>query len=367
MTVSIPYSAAEITPEWLTRVLREGGHIGDARVLSFGQETIGEGVGFLGELTRLTLHYDKSVPGAPASIISKMPTAFAPARDIGNAFRFFEREGRFYTDIAPEVKTRVPRCYGSVVDVAADRYVLLLEDIQGASVGDQLLGCTLEQAEIVIREAAGFHATWWDNPQLQRFASWMPTMADPMYDYLAPLWEQSWPAFLEFQAEDYPREKITPVANRALAAMQATRAKVGALPQSIVHSDFRLDNMFFGDPKGETPFALIDWQLTLRGSPLLDIGYFLSQSLDIGLRRANEDRLLRDYHAILVDNGVRNYSFEQCWDEYRFGVIAMFVIPVTGAANLDSSNPRAVPLIRAMAERSTAAILDLDAAATLPV
>ena len=366
MTDFIPYSAAEITPEWLTHTLRKGGHIGDARVLSIDRQTVGEGVGFLGELTRLTLHYDRAVAGAPASIVSKMPTAFESARTLGNAFRFYEREGRFYTDVAPEVRTRLPLCYGSVVDVEADRYVLLLEDIQAASVGDQLIGCTLEQAEIVVREAAGFHATWWESPQLKRFATWMPTLADPLYDYLGPLWEESWPAFLDFQAEDYPRDAITPIANRSLAVLEKTRAKAGALSHSIAHTDFRLDNMFFGDPKGEMPFVLIDWQLTLRATPLIDIGYFLSQSMDIDLRRDNEARLLREYHAVLLDKGVRNYSFEQCWEEYRFGVVAMFVIPVTAAANVDSSNPRAVPLIRAMAERATAAILDLDAGATLP-
>ena len=364
-TAFTPYSAAEITPEWLTGVLLSGGHLRSASVTNIERANVGDGVGFLGELTRLTLRYDTPEPGAPATLISKLPTAFAQARGLANMFRFYEREGRFYEQVAPQVDIRLPAVYGNVIDVPNDRYLLLLEDIPGAKPGDQLEGCQLAHAETVIRSIAGFHAHWWQNPQLEQFAEWMPTMSHPMYDYLQPLWQGSWQPFLDFQAEDYPRETMQKYADQAIALMADTRARLDAMPQSIAHTDFRLDNMFFGDPEGETPFALIDWQLTLRGPAMIDIGYFLSQSLDVELRRAHEERLVREYHRLLVDAGVKDYDVAQCWDDYRFAVAVMFVIPVTGAATLDSSNPRAVPLLRALAERGAAAIIDLDAGATL--
>ena len=364
-TTTIPYSSAEITPEWLTAVLREGGHIGDATITAIEKTIVGEGIGFLGELTRLTLTYDRPAPRAPATLISKIPTAFQQSRDVGNAFRFYEREGRFYDEVAPGIDLRVPKCYYNAIDPGADRFLLLLEEIRDAEVGDQLLGCTLEQARTVIPAIAKFHAAWWQSPKLEGLASWMPTLTDPLYDYLEPLWRQSWDAFLELQVEDYPRAEMTLIANRHVDQMDQLRARVDSMPMSITHSDFRLDNMFFGARGSATPFALIDWQLVIRATPLADIGYFLSQSLDIELRRAHEMELLRDYHRVLVENGVRDYSFAQCFEEYRFGVQFMVVIPVTAGSTLDRSNPRALPLMRAMAERATAAILDLKTYETL--
>jgi hypothetical protein len=346
-------------------VLRAGGHLHGATVTGIERQTIGDGVGFLGELTRLTLTYDRAEAGAPATLVSKLPTAFAPARGLANMFHFYEREGRFYEHVAPQVDLRLPKCYGNIVDVASDRYLLLLEDIRGATPGDQLAGCQVAHAETVIEHIAGFHAHWWQNPALEGFAAWMPTMSDPMYDYLQPLWQASWQPFLDFQTPEFPREAMQTFADQAIAVMPTTRARLDAMPQSIAHTDFRLDNMFFGEAGGETPFALIDWQLTLRGPALIDIGYFLSQSLDVELRRAHEERLVREYHRRLVDAGVKDYSFEQCWEDYRFAVAVMFVIPVTGAANLDSTNPRSVPLLRALAERGAAAIIDLKAGETL--
>jgi hypothetical protein len=75
--------------------------------------------------------------------------------------------------------------------------------------------------------------------------------------------------------------------------------------------------------------------------------------------------LLREYHKGLVEGGVKNYTFEQCFEDYRFGVLVMFVIPVTAAANVDISDPRAVPLLQELSARSTNAILDLRAEETL--
>ena len=50
----------EIGPAWLTAALRAGGAITHANVIAAPRETIGAGVGILGELARITLTYDRS-------------------------------------------------------------------------------------------------------------------------------------------------------------------------------------------------------------------------------------------------------------------------------------------------------------------
>ena len=62
--VSIPASMADITPEWLTAALRANGHISGS-VSSAEKVTIGQGVGILGELARITLTYDRVEPKGP--------------------------------------------------------------------------------------------------------------------------------------------------------------------------------------------------------------------------------------------------------------------------------------------------------------
>src|SRR3990172_316211 len=135
--LKIPRGPEELTAEWLTSALRETGAIGNAAVKSFDTKTLAEGVGFVGQLERVSLDYDLTEAGAPASLIAKFPGATEENREVGYAFRLYEREGRFYQETAREVELRTPRCYYSAMDVETGRYALLLEDLAPARVGDQ--------------------------------------------------------------------------------------------------------------------------------------------------------------------------------------------------------------------------------------
>jgi len=142
--VEHPRQFADITPAWLTSVLRDGGSVRAASVTGIAVEPIGVGVGFLGQLARLRLTYDRPEAGAPASVIGKFPTLDPGGRQICQMFRFYEREVLFYRELARHVPVRVPRCWGSVMDVAADDYLILLELVRttgaGALLPDLVIG-----------------------------------------------------------------------------------------------------------------------------------------------------------------------------------------------------------------------------------
>ena len=41
-----------------------------------------------------------------------------------------------------------------------------------------------------------------------------------------------------------------------------------------------------------------------------------------------EDALLRHYHATLLKRGVKDYSWEDCWLDYRHSVVSQMFTPV---------------------------------------
>ena len=45
---------------------------------------------------------------------------------------------------------------------------------------------------------------------------------------------------------------------------------------SIVHGDYRLDNMIF-DPRQNRVLAILDWELSTLGDPLADFAYHMMQ------------------------------------------------------------------------------------------
>src|SRR3990172_855059 len=136
----IPRGPHDLTPEWLTEALRRSGTLGSAAVTAVDTEVIGEGAGFMGQLALVRLRYDRPEEGAPQTLIAKLPAAAPENREVAMFFRFYEREVRFYEQIADALELRTPRRYCSQFEPATGASVLLLEDLAPARVGDQLAG-----------------------------------------------------------------------------------------------------------------------------------------------------------------------------------------------------------------------------------
>jgi thiamine kinase-like enzyme len=131
--------------------------------------------------------------------------------------------------------------------------------------------------------------------------------------------------------------------------------RLAAMPHTLVHFDFRADNLFF-DADGSV--VVIDWQSISVGGGAADVGYFLGQNLSTEDRRAHEDRLLRAYHDTLLANGVDDYAYDRFFDDYRLGVMYGWVIPVFAVGSLDVSSERAMALWSAVISRVQDAIFD---------
>ena len=157
--VDIPKSPDDLSPEWLTAALQSGG-AGNARVASFEYEPIAAGVGFLGKLGRLRLRHAEGGEGLPRTLIVKQPTQDAKSRQLAMMFRFYEREVCFYRDVGSAAGIRVPTMYFGAADPKSGDFVMLMEDLAPARLGDQLAGCTAEDARSAVGALARCHALW---------------------------------------------------------------------------------------------------------------------------------------------------------------------------------------------------------------
>ncbi len=363
-TSSIPSGPQDLTPAWLTDALRSGGAIKKASVASFDANVIAEGVGFMGQLAKIRLAYDQSEEGAPQSLVAKLPAAAPENREVAMFFRFYEREVRFYEQVAPSVALRTPRPYFSHFDPKSGDFALLLEDLAPARVGDQLAGCSLEQADLAIKELAKFHAAWWDHPRLEEL-DWMPSIdADWYVQAVEDGYAKAWGPFMDFFGKRLApelREVGEQYGKRVGRLMNTFASK----PCTIIHGDYRLDNLFF-DPAGGTSLSVIDWQISARARGVFDLAYFLAGTLPSEERRARERDLVRMYHDILTERGVSGYTFDQCWEDYRRSLLFLLSYTVIGIGSLDLANERGVELFTTIATRTMAAISDQNAGELLP-
>ncbi len=354
----IPRSSAEITAGWLTEALRARGRVGEVTVTEVNVELIEAGLGYMGEVARLRLV--TSGGSAPETMIVKTPTQDPTLRAMMKPTRVYEREARFYEEIAESVPIGTPECYGVAYDLEADEYLILLEDLAHMTVGDQAHGVTVDDAALALRTLARFHAHFWGNTNGLAGFDFVPDTNGPLNRFAKEIYASSLPGFLDSWGDHLVPEMQDPV-HRFTENALPLLDRLFAMPTTLAHSDWRADNLFFGtDANGERVVSVIDFQAISRGGGAADVGYFLSQNLSVADRRSSELALLDVYHQALTAEGVQGYSRAQLFEDYKVGVMYGWIIPVLAGGSLDTSSDRAQALWTEVLARVQAAIIDLD-------
>ena len=350
----------ELTPEWLSAVLSSNG-LRDTVVEAFTGESIGTGQ--VGENIRIGLKYAQAGPGAPASLVAKLPSPNEVSRATAVAQGIYAREVNFYAEAAGTVGIRTPRCWHADVSQDGARFVLIFEDMAPAVQGDQLLGCGTDEAALAMTEAARLHAPRWNDPGLESL-DWLAHPTPDSSALLQAIYQSVLPGFEARFAQRLSGD-VMDLARRFGERVGAWSAHRDG-PFALVHGDFRLDNMLFGrGTKSAAPLAVVDWQTCAQGHPASDVAYFLGAGLLPEVRRREEKQLLSHYHAELRAHGVEDYSLETLEADYRRFSFSGLVMAVV-ASQLVVVSERGDAMFTAMAERHGQQVADLDAEGILP-
>jgi len=366
--MELPSTTKDITVDWLNQALHENEFLRNANIVSLNHEPIGVGQGFLSDMAKLTLAYDGDVPHLPETMIAKLPTSYQSAREIALRTNMYEREIRFYNEIAPKSPIRTPGLIYSAIDSENQRYVLLMEDCSHYTAADpQLEGLTYEQTKIIALKIADFHARWWDDENLFSFP-WVlkikePDMAAMFIDNFRAYWNAC------AQIEDF--RKVLPDGGWE-AGLKINEQRPWLIENApddkltIFHYDLRADNMFFDWDNPEDPLIVFDWSLASIGRGVSDISFLLGFSVATELRRQIENDMVKLYYEHLLDRGISGYTFDECWTDYLKGLLQKTNIPLATFSSLDHSDPRSTKLVNIMLDRLFSAILDNDATSILP-
>lgn len=347
----------EIDTAWLDEALREAGHLGDGTsVASVAVTPFGAGVGMVGQLARLAVSYEGPAEGLPTSLIAKLPSPYEANRAQMQLFRYYVREALFYREVAPASSLRVPRCWWSTIDTDTNLSALLLEDLGHLHSPDQIVGMSPELAERALRALARFQAEWWQSPRLDEIP-WMDYGNGPITMGAVGVFEQAWQPFLDNGFRDQLTDDQVVLGAAVRDRFAQILTDFGGEPRTICHTDFRAENMFFGEPGSAEDVVVLDWQISTRSGGVYDVAYLLAQSLTVEDRRAHEERLLRAYHDELASGGVE-LSWQDCLDAYRIGLMVCLVIPVSVGGTLDMANERGRQLVEMITARAFTAATD---------
>lgn len=354
---TVPRDLRDITPSWLTRALYGGHQPGGTAVTGYSAEPIAEGRGYMSRLYRLWLEYDSAPTGTPDSVIVKLPSADPLLKRVYDRLGQNRREVSFYRELADDVPVQTTRCYYCEKDPATGNTILVLEDMSYARQGDSVAGCTLEEVRACVGQLARFQAKWWDSPLMDRLP-WMPLRNDETDTY-QEMYAGAWQSLLQ-KAGDAMPARLHDLGDRLAPKVRRIKAALSRPPITLVHGDFRPDNCFFAMAGGRQSVVVMDWEFCGWGRGPYDVATFVNEACPPQVRRREETGLLREYHSLLESNGVEQYSFEECLDDYRLSMLELFVFWIVTGGYCSYDGQRAAEYLRNTLNRLDAAIADLN-------
>ncbi len=353
MTNAVLRTYTEVTPDFLTAALRASGWSEEAVVSGVTAETIGAGQ--MGLCARFSLEYGGEARGAPRSLIGKFAATDEQARQFMSATGY-RNEVCFYQHFASRVSVGAPRCAYAAIDDEG-WFTLLLEDFVPMQPGDQLRGLSLAQVESAVLALVGLHAPFWDSSELTDHDCFAGGQTHAPELLKAGL-QAAVPGFLERYASALAVDEVAFYERFAASGFHWIAARGPA--RSLIHSDFRPDNLLFSADTTAPRVGVVDWQGFGAGLGLADVGFLIGNSLEPTERVANEERLVRRYHAALVAAGVEDYGWTDCWEDYARALTSPLITTIFGAM-YGLRTERGDRMFELMGSRHARQILDLGA------
>jgi Phosphotransferase enzyme family len=272
-TAAVPLTIDEVTPQWLTAILRTDDTLpDDATVTDLRAEQIAMDSGFSSLLYRLHL----SGGGVPESDVAKLP-ALSEAGDATKMLGGYAREVAFYRHFAGRAPIGTPHVYTARMAENNADFVLVLKACTAGTTPTISRVCR-SNAPAAIGQLAGLHA-WSTDAANAKALGEFPRLDTPMMrDLLSAAFEPAWGIYLD--KADVPVPPAVAQYAERFAELAPVAMEALSKPSMLIHGDIRADNMFFSGAE----MKVVDIQLAAVDSGATDIGYLVSQGLPTDIR-----------------------------------------------------------------------------------
>ena len=343
--------ADEVTPGWLTSVLRDYGALSSGHVK--GVEIVTSRKTPPSVLTSLRVDYSSKVDGTPPErMFLKVPRQERLPSD-GKEVLFYDRVGSEIQGIS------LVRCFHAKYEERTGKSHLLLEDVSQSHYTiawplspDRDVACS------AVQSLAGVHARCWQHPLLGSDFGEIDTELS-----MAPYYESKradLPGFFDFLGDRISvdrKRSIERVFERA-PDLWIQRIQSGRL--TLVHNDAHAWNILFPrNPKKDAVY-IIDWQTYEPSIGPFDLAYMIAGFWYPSVRHELESDVLQFYHNNLQAAGVEDYPWDDCFNDYRLSVAATVFHPIHHPIDYDGAwlwYPRFEKILSAYEDLGCAEIL----------
>eukprot|EP01125_Pyxidicula_operculata_P008996 TRINITY_DN296_c8_g1_i1.p1 TRINITY_DN296_c8_g1~~TRINITY_DN296_c8_g1_i1.p1 ORF type:complete len:687 (+),score=115.55 TRINITY_DN296_c8_g1_i1:47-2107(+) len=228
---------------------------------------------------------------------------------------YWNTELNFYQNLAPKLSCfRIPKCYFSSYGKTKNS-LLFLEDLSSCSTWKVLDGVPEKYVYLIMECMGEFHATFWKNTaaagRKSLELSWVRCVNnDEWKEFFSHIYLRTFGKGNLTSFDETTRELWKHFDTKKLLDKLASDG-----PSSLCHGDLWAGNILF-DEKNDQP-VFIDWQWLCYSNPLIDVAFFLFNSITVECFKKNEDSFLKHYYRILCTNGVE-ISFDKVIESYEY-------------------------------------------------
>ena len=320
----------QLTPGWLTSIFKKKGYLSKGKVTKINkrnsQETFTSYVHFL----ELNFSNDAQTEGASPEIVVKIPKSVNMAKLIGN------HEVKFYSIVAETMNEMpIPTCYEAAFSEETGLSHIILDDLSKTHI-ELLKYAPLPPSKRYCERAidclAEIHAFWWDYHKLKELSKHFnfihifkenSFIEEEIYKQ-SKNQNRSLKRFLKLLGDriSYKRKELFKTIFSLFPQFSVERIKKKE-NITLIHGDAHFWNFFYPkDIENEKYKTLLfDWQSWSIGVGGQDLAYMIGLRLYPDYRHLIEKVLIKRYHNDLLKFGVKNYSWVDCWYDYRLGAL----------------------------------------------
>lgn len=349
----VPWHGEAVSANWLTAIVAD--KVVDARVLDVHLVR-----GDDGSSARRILNLTWNDTGLAAGLPTRLFTKSTPTLPMRlSAGKSAPSEGRFLTDLRPDVPIEAPYCLCTMRDARSGRSFHLMEDLtttRGAAFCSADSVINRDQVEQIVDSLATLHGTFLD-PASDADFGWLRTYEDFFHAAARNGIEEGHDRAMELAADVIPSGVIARK-DRIWSSAEASLAMHESQRRTVIHSDVHLGNWYITE---QGRMGLSDWARVCRGHWARDLAYALMTTITVDNRRAWERQLIERYCANLSERVGDTIAFASTWDAYRRQApvaLLMWTPTLCPPPTLPDMQPEATS--RLMIERITTAMDDLD-------
>ena len=295
----------QVTPAWLTDVLLRSGGLLSGAVAAIDTRVEHSSNA---QIAWLAVTYDEAATGErPGKLLLKLCQGDVAATSS---------EVDYYTrDYVAAPSAPLPKCYDAAYDAAARCYHVLLADLSATHDNAWPYAPSKGYAFALAEAFAALHAPHFgsapmhDAAKVDGFVAHVRQGLQPLIDHLGPVLPAQWRKTMLRVFETHPKK------------MKARLRDSNGF--TLIHGDPNPGNVL--RPRAGRGRVLLidrqpfDWSLT-RWLGAGDVSYAIAHWWPTPARRALELPMLKRYHRALLRRGIRGYSFDALYADYRLSL-----------------------------------------------